>query len=248
MMLKTSDTQIVRAMVAGLALSASGLSLAQSAETKWDGDLELGYVSTSGNSETSNMKFRADAKRSSGNWLYDAHLDTLNAEEDGDRSAERYFLSNRLSYSYTKQNYWFTYGSYEDDRFSGYDYQATVAAGIGRRLIDSGTMNWDIEFGPGYRVGKLEEETADEKDDKEVIGRLFSKFSWQFSPNARFVQEIGVESGSDNTTSRSVTALKTDIAGGFALKLSYTVKYTEEVPDENKHADTETAVTLVYAF
>ena len=247
-MLKSKASNFSRLLIAAAGISASSLGLAQSAETKWDGDLELGYVSTSGNSETSNMKFRADAKRTSGNWLYDAHFDSLNAEEDGDRSAEKYFVSNRVSYSYTKENYWFAYGSYEDDRFSGYDYQATVAAGIGRRLIDRGTMNWDIEFGPGYRVGKLEQETADEKDDKEVIGRLFSKYSWQFSPNARFVQEIGVESGSDNTTSRSVTALKTDIAGGFALKLSYTIKYTEEVPDENKHADTETAVTLVYAF
>ncbi len=247
-MLKSKASNLSRLLIATAGISASSLGLAQSAETKWDGDLELGYVSTSGNSETSNMKFRADAKRTSGNWLYDAHFDSLNSEEDGTRSAEKYFVSNRVSYSYTKENYWFGYGSYEDDRFSGYDYQATVAAGIGRRLIDRGTMNWDIEFGPGYRVGKLEQETADEKDDKEVIGRLFSKYSWQFSPNARFVQEIGVESGSDNTTSRSVTALKTDIAGGFALKLSYTIKYTEEVPDENKHADTETAVTLVYAF
>lgn len=247
-MLKFNDSKLIRIVVAGATISASGLSVAQSAETKWDGDLELGYVSTSGNSETSNFKFRADAKRSSGNWLYDAHFDSLNSEEDGTRSAEKYFVSNRLTYSYTKQDYWFGYGSYEDDRFSGYDYQATVAIGIGRRLIDRGTMDWDIEFGPGYRVGKLEEETADEKDDKELIGRLYSKYSWQFSPNARFVQEIGVESGSDNTTSRSVTALKTDIAGGFALKLSYTVKYTEEVPAENKHADTETAVTLVYNF
>lgn len=247
-MLKFEGSNLIRFVIAAAGITASGLGLAQSAETKWDGDLELGYVSTSGNSETSNFKFRADAKRSSGNWLYDAHFDSLNSEEDGTRSAEKYFVSNRVTYSYTKQDYWFGYGSYEDDRFSGYDYQATVAAGMGRRLIDRGTMNWDIEFGPGYRVGKLEEETADEKDDKELIARLYSKYSWQFSPNARFVQEIGVESGSDNTTSRSVTALKTDIAGGFALKLSYTVKYTEEVPAENKHADTETAVTLVYNF
>lgn len=213
----------------------------------WSGDLEFGYVATSGNTETKTVKSRADVKREVEKWRYTIHFDSLNTSEDDDRSAERYFLSNKIDYKYSDRSYLFGYASYSDDRFSGFDYQAVVAAGWGYRIIENSTMTWDAEIGPGYRINKVED-SATEDDDREAILRAYTKYEWELSSSATFSQELQVEKGGDNTISKSVTALKTTIIGALAMKLSYTVKYTEEVPVGNKHADTETAVTLVYSF
>ncbi|WP_101759784.1 DUF481 domain-containing protein [Oceanicoccus sp. KOV_DT_Chl] len=213
----------------------------------WSGDLEFGYFESTGNTEESSIKGKADINREKEQWRYNIFFESLSSDTDGDRTAEKYFLSNRLAYQFTEKNYAFAYASYEDDHFSGYDYQATVAAGYGRRIMNEETMHWDVEVGPGYRESKVDEDSTEEDTD-EVILRMFSKYKWDFSENATFSQTVSVEAGDENTVSRSITSLSTRVVGALLLKLSYTVKYSEEVPVDTKHADTETSVTLAYSF
>lgn len=54
--------------------------------------------------------------------------------------------------------------------------------------------------------------------------------------------------GSDTTITRAVTALQADIVGNLAMKLSYTVEHTSQVPVGVEKTDTETAASLVYSF
>lgn len=236
------------------AISALGASISPSLHADelekskiWSGDVELGYVSITGNSEETSMKTRADINRERDIWLYNVHLESLNTESDDNRSAERYFFSNRLGREFTKTDYAFAYASYDEDHFSGFDNQATAAIGWGRRLIDEERMHWDVEAGPGYRISNVDDDSSSE-DSKEVIVRLFTKFNWTVSDTSSFSQTINVESGSDNTITKSDSALKVKIIGALALKLFYTVKYTEEVPVGTKHADTEMGVTFNYGF
>lgn len=229
-----------------VALSAAGEVIAEN--NIWSGDLEVGYVSTGGNSETSTLKGRVDLKREVDNWRYQFHFDSLNAKEEDGRSAEKYFLTNKLDYKFSERSYTFAYASYEDDRFSGFDWQAVLAAGYGRRLLETDTMTWDAEVGPGYRISNIGDTAGEEDTEREVILRAHTKYQWKLTDTATFEQEVTSESGADNTVTRSITSLKTTIIAQLAMKLSYTIRYTEHVPAENKHMDTETAVTLVYAF
>lgn len=223
-------------------------SLAQDPGTSpWSGDLELGYVSTSGNTDTKNIKALADINREVEQWRYNISFDALNSSKDDKRSAERYFLSNKLDYKYSERSYLFGYASYTDDRFSGYDYQAVIAGGWGYRILDQPTMTWDAEVGPGYRISKVSKE-EEGSDEREAILRAYTKYQWQLSDSATFSQELQMEKGGENTITKSVTALRTTIVGALAMKLAYTIKYTQHVPEGIKHADTETSVTLVYTF
>lgn len=234
---------------AGMALLCAAASTAALAEQEkpWKSELELGYVSTTGNSETSTLKARGDGTREAESWRYNAHFDALNAEEETGRSAEKYFFTNKLDYKFGSHSYLFGYASYEDDRFSGYDWQAVAAAGYGYRLLENDTMTWDMEAGPGFRYSAISDDVAAD-DEEELILRAYTDFEWKLSDNATFEQELSTEIGQDKTISRSVTSLKSTIVGALAMKLSYTIRYTDNVPPETEHADTETAVTLVYSF
>lgn len=234
-------------MISLLALCASCCAYAQDGKI-WEGDVELGYVSTSGNTDTSNLKGRVDIKREQDAWRYLVHADALNASQDDERSAEKYFVSNKLDYKFSDRTYVFGYAGYEDDRFSGFDWQATVAAGLGYRILETDRMTWDAEAGPGYRISKVSDTSTGDSDQREAILRGYTKFQWKLSANAVFEQEVSVESGGDNTVTKSITSLKTAIIERLAMKLSYTVKNSSDVPDDTKHTDTETAVTLVYSF
>jgi putative salt-induced outer membrane protein len=213
----------------------------------WSGDAELGYVATGGNSDTSSLKARTDIKRESDPWRYLVHADAFNASENSSRTAEKYFLSNKLDYKFSDRSYIFGFASYEHDSFSGFAWQGTAASGVGYRIIQNDTMTWDVETGPGYRVSKVDD-SSEGSDQHEVILRLSTKYSWKLSDTATFEQEASVESGADNTVTRSITSLRTAIVGRLAMKLSYTLKNSSHVPSDTKHTDTETAVTLVYSF
>lgn len=213
----------------------------------WSGDMELGYVDVSGNTNETSIKSRADVTRERDRWRFTIFYDSLNTKAEDERTAEKYFYSNRLAYAYTKHNYAFGYASYEDDRFSGYDYRATASGGYGRRIYNEEDFKWDIEVGPGYRYSKLDEESGSDETE-ELILRAFTKIDWAISDTTDFSQSLSVESGDDSTVSKSITALKSRINGYFSLKISYTVKYTDSVPDDKKHADEETALTLTYSF
>ena len=78
--------------------------------------------------------------------------------------------------------------------------------------------------------------------------RLAGSLSWNISKTSHFTQDLSAEIGEDTTVSKSVTALKTQIDGSLAMKISYTIKHTSEVPADIEKTDSETAVTLVYGF
>ena len=213
----------------------------------WSGSVDFGYVNTSGNTEETTIKSAADIKREKNEWRYNIVYNSLNTKSSDTRTAEKYFLANRLAYSYQDNDYVYGYASYDDDHFSGFDSQMTASAGWGHRIINEENMEWDVEIGPGYRYSKVDDNTTAD-DSEEAILRLFTSYKWDFSDTSTFSQALNVEGGEDNTISKSVTSLKVDIIGALALKLSYTIKYTEAVPVATKHADTETAVTLSYSF
>lgn len=214
---------------------------------RWSGSIELGFVDSNGNTEETTTKSRAEIYRETAQWKYTLLFNSSASQTDGENTAEKYFLANRLSYKYSEQDYIYGYHSYEDDRFGGFDYITTLSMGYGRTILDNDTMEWNTEIGPGYRYSKIADKIHGE-DSEEAILRIFTKYIWAFSENSTFSQDFDVETGSDNTISSSRTALEVKVIGEVAIVLSYTIKYKEQVPVGTRHADTETAVTVSYSF
>ena len=236
-----------RTTLAALATLSCACSFAQEIASPWSGDAELGYVASEGNTDAKSITANGALIWEKGDWKNNTEMTTLNTKSSGDRSAEKYFLSNRLAYTFSPNNYTFGYLSHDDDRFSGYKYKSTIAFGYGRRLVNRDTMLWDAEIGPGYRRAEIAAD-AEGDDEEEGILRLSSSFRWDVSPSATFEQKVSVESGNENTVSKSTTSLKTSVVADIGLKIAYLVNYTEHVPPGKVHADKQTTITMVYSF
>lgn len=236
-----------RFTLAALLALSSAYGFTQEGQSPWSGDAELGFVASEGNTDAKSVTANGALIWEKGDWKNNSELTSLNTKSEGVRSAEKYFVANRLSYTFSPNNYTFAYLSYDDDRFSGYKYKGTIAFGYGRRLINRDTMLWDAEIGPGYRRAEIAADAIGD-DEEEGILRLSTNFRWDLSPTATFEQKLSVESGDENTVSKSSTSLKTSVAGGVGLKVAYLVNYTENVPPGKVHADKQTTVTMVYSF
>ena len=211
----------------------------------WYNEIELGYLMTSGNSETEVLNAKTKTQYENGSWRNRLELTAMNAATDDVRTDERYNALGKSDFKINEQDYSFLRGEYERDRFSGYEYQGNAAFGLGRRFIDEADMLLELETGPGYRQSKEEVSREEHTDTILYAGQ---RFSWQFTPTAQFSQQLSVEQGSENAVAEMLAALRVGINEHFALKLSWRGEYTDKVPDNVERLDTETGINLVYGF
>ena len=221
-----------------------GTAMAEDKDSQWSGEAELGFVSTSGNTETQTLKAKGKAVNERDSWKHELTLDALNTEDSKVRTAERYNLAGKSSYDITVHDYGFGNISYEDDRFSGYEYRASLTAGYGRHVLTADPVKLDLEAGVGGRKSKPDNGNT----DNEAILRLAGFLDWKISDTSKLTEDLTSEIGDDVTISKSETGLKTQINSTLAMKISYMVKYTSKVPVGIEKVDRETAVTLVYGF
>lgn len=225
-------------------LFASGTALAAEEPAAWKGEFSLGMLLNEGNTKSKTIKTGFIIGKDIEKWRFNADFKSLTESKEDNNTAERYSLNGKVDYKFTENNYAFLYSSYDEDRFTAFDYQATIAAGYGRRIINSETQEWDVEIGPGYSV----DEYDDGYNEEEAIARLATKYTHKFSETSTFIEDLNVDAGSNNTSTRSETALKVMINSTLALKVSYYIKYNETVPADTKHYDTETSVSVLYTF
>lgn len=129
-----------------------------------DGSLSLGVLSTTGNTDTSTFKARLELKKNLTDWLHYLEMDGLYKEGSvvndlGDRiretTAQKYFISFQSAYKLrTEDETVFMIGSYTRDKFSGFDYQGTIATGYGNSLFRTDKNYLKINIGPGFHAYK----------------------------------------------------------------------------------------------
>ena len=212
---------------------------------EWKGEGELGYTSTSGNTESESLNAKLGVEKTHEKWTNKAKLDTLQASTSGVKSADRSTLSARSEYKYAKKMYAYGAVRYEKDKFSGYDNQSSISFGLGAQFIKNENHELDASAGLGYHQ-KKETATAKVIGEGILIGNL--NYAYIISTHATFKEKILFEAGNSNTYSESETSLKMKINGNLASKIAYTIKNNSTVPAGSKKTDTITSVALVYGF
>lgn len=210
----------------------------------WSSEAELGFIQTTGNTETESLNFRFGLNNKRKDWEHTLKVESTNSSDSTGATAERYFLSFKSQYSLSELDYLFGRIKYEDNRFSGYNYQASEVLGYGRRLVNSGKLKINTEVGAGVRQNSFDNGSS----NAESIFVIGGDVNWKISKTASLTEEITIEIGEDRTISKSVSGLETKINHSLSSKITYTVKNSSDVPVGTRKTDTELAVTLVYAF
>ena len=227
-----------------LLLAVPVLATAQDEEDGLSGQVALGYLATSGNSDSENLSLSFGGDYYAEVWHHNLEGRAVRAATSGVTTAEAYALSWQSDRDFGEKSYMYVRAAWDKDKFSGYDQQVREVVGYGRHFIDSERHEFNGEAGVGLRQSDLRDGT---KDDESIV-RLSADYAFQLSDTAEFKQLFGVESGSDNTYTESVTSLSADVFGNLAIVLSYTIKRNSDVPAGTVKKDTFTAIALEYSF
>ena len=236
-------------LLSSLSQAEESTDTATPAEANWSGNTELGFIQTSGNSDTQSFNGKFNIVRDLQPIKTAFKFEALTSEESGDPSKEKYFSELKFDYSLGEFDYLTALLSYEDDRFSGFQYQSTLFLGYGYRAWHSEQGKLDLEVGPGYRRNALEARNEHgEKVEEEAVGRLGLNLEVNISDSAKFTEVITIEGGDSNVVYKSDMGLQSTLVGKLAMKINYQVKHTDEVPEGTKNTDSLVGVTLVYSF
>ncbi|QIZ77461.1 DUF481 domain-containing protein [Ferrimonas lipolytica] len=220
------------------------------AVAEYSAEAELGATMTSGNTESTSILAKYNSEHKLGDWTNHYKLEALYSEDDDERSAERYRGEVQTDYPASGKHYFFAVLNAETDKFSGYEYVVTGAAGYGNRFIEEEDMTLLFEVGPGYSYKKIDEDLVVDKDNEsDVIVRAKTEFWWKFSDNAEFKQTLGSDIAFDGATiSFSESSLVANLVGELAMKLSYNIKHNSDPGGDTDSTDTILAATLLYKF
>lgn len=215
------------------------------AERDWRGEGDLAFSKASGNSQSESLLANLSIVYERDRWTHTGRIEAVNTSEDDERSAEAYVLTGKSDFSLNETYYVFGKGRYEDNRFSGYEYQASATTGLGMHVIDSEVAKFDLEAGVGYRRS---EEQGTGNTLNEAVVTLGGIYTRQITETTRFDGRLQTESGKDNTYAESELAVRVKINSHLAMKVAYLVKHNTDVPDGTKNTDTLTSVGLTYSF
>ncbi|HET9693441.1 MAG TPA: DUF481 domain-containing protein [Steroidobacteraceae bacterium] len=152
-------------------------------------------------------------------------------------------MRGQSQYELTQRAYAFGAARYEDDRFSQYDYQASLAGGFGYRIVDTERTKFWVQGGPGYRYAEIRE-TGEQEDG--VIFRGDVGFEHQLTETTRIVERFLVEAGLDNTYLQNDLALEVTITGALGLRVGCQVRHNTDVLPGIEGTDTLTTIGLLY--
>jgi putative salt-induced outer membrane protein YdiY len=217
---------------------------------------EFGFLVASGNTNTSTITAKINTSQELTSWsyqiignaLYKQSQQKVEGEKSNTASAQKLFLSGQLDHKLAEpDDRLFIYGEYENNRFSGFRYQAALATGWTSRLWHDKQSEFKYSVGPGYAISELEDDNSEE-DSRGLIVRAAMEYKRKFSKSATFRQFVSTEAAQEFTKTKSETSLSTKLTGALAMKLSLVMNLDTSVGPDTEELDTEAAVTLVYQF
>lgn len=229
---------------------------APAVQAQWTGKAELGLLFASGNTESKSANTRLDLTHEGSRWRNNFFFSARYGENAEFATGERYEGRYQADWKINAKLGWFGRLRAEQDRFSGFAYQASAATGATYKFIDSPTTQLDGSFGAGYR--RMQPQLLIRTDAGEVLNRikgdedgepvasLASNYEHAFTENTKLTNKLLAEAGTDNTAVQNDIALNVNITKAFALAVGFGVRYNTDPPPLAKSTDTISTVNLVY--
>lgn len=232
--------------------------------------IELGYITTSGNTDTQTASLDMTGKMDLREHGLKLDFDYIYGKDAAVESRNK--LATELNYDYTFSKY-FAFNSlvgYKDDKFSGYDYQVYTGPGIKYIAIKSDHHALNFQNNILYSVDKDTDKYYDNLDveiqypyidpsrdqaTRIVVGRkneyasilLKTDYTFKITKLIKFTQEISYRADMkdyDTYFVKAKTGLLSKFNATFSMGINYKIDYVNTPPVGNVYTDNTFSVTL----
>lgn len=220
---------------------------------QWTMKAEAGLVANRGNTDADSSNLKLDVTREYARWRHNAGLAAVYASDSTGTTAQRWEVRGQSDYDFSQKGFAFASARYEDDRFSGFEYQSTYGLGLGWRFFDDPITKLTSQLGFGYKISQTREALEEDgvtviprRREEELVSQGRVNFERQLTDTTSLLAKLLVEWTEPNTFSQSDVSLQVKIIDALALAVGYSVRYNTDPPPGFRHTDTLTTLNLVY--
>lgn len=247
-MVSTWGSRLIR-----LAAAAALLLPVSPAFAQWTGKGQLGLALSTGNGDSMNLNARAEVKHTVDEWQRRLAISAVYESDDDESTSQMFEVEGDSRYSFNPRDFWFGSFRYQNDRFSGFRYQATIAGGIGHRFIDTDRTKLTGQFGLGFKAT----ETRDAIDPATQLLVLGAKtdsiaavggLDWEHkvTDTTTVYNNFAFEAAKQNNFVRNETGVSVAMTSRLALAVAYTVRYNTDPPVGYDKTETLLTANVVY--
>lgn len=228
-------------------------------EPTWKGSLGLAWVATSGNTDTSTLGLDFGLNRKPEPWGLEFAARGNRADNDGETTAENYFVSARAVRKLSTR--WEAFGglAWARDPFTGFDSQTVASAGVTYLAVESKRQLLKLDAGLAYT---WEDRVPPAEDVNFVGGLLGLGWEWKLGASSKLTERLVFRPNFDDTDDwrlMSLTAIESAINDWLALRLGFDIRYRNqpiesadstdpENPTYQDSTDTTSTASVVFNF
>lgn len=214
---------------------------------------ELGYIETSGNTQTQTFNVAAKVNKNFDKHelglLFNAQYATDNTKIGNDKEIKNKYDSE-LNYDYALTEK-FSLGylvGYKYDKFSNFDYQAYTGPAVKYKIISTDDHNLKVAANILYAQDDLRV-TPNEVNNYSAY-RASGSYEWKILPNLKFNQDVGYRASfedSENYFANAKSSLTNKISDIFSAGLSYQIDYVN-LPGTKEYSDTTFTANIIIDY
>ncbi|MCP3697526.1 MAG: DUF481 domain-containing protein [Aliivibrio sp.] len=220
----------------------------------WESQVEFGYQSNNGNSDSQSLNSRFEGSYTSGQHRHTGEIKYYLSEKDGEANKNQLSLNLQSDYKISPDYYLYANFKGLNTKYSAYFNDYTFSGGLGYQISNSEKLLLEVEVGPGFRY---QNPNLDEIDDddlilpetvQEPIIRTNINMSWKALDNLTLAGEVTITAGHSNTRVDSEVSVTNNITEEIALRVAQSQEYLDRVPPGLSNTDSVFSVNLLFAF
>ncbi len=248
-------------------LSKADESQQPASGTLFSASAQLGFLYLTGNTRSADIKTGLDLRFERGLWrsafVFDLLVKKTETESDAankfETTDQKWSIASQTNYTLdsVKKNYVYASVNYEENRFSGFDSQASMSSGWGRRWYENKKSSFDADMGPGFKRDVTQVTTEEDKLDitSQTQGTLILQaqavYIRQINEHIEFKQVMIVKHAIEvgqNSIYKAESSITSKLIDSLQLKLNFVIDYNSKVDNDKENLNTETSAVLIYSF
>lgn len=205
---------------------------------------QLGFLATTGNTSTRSLALGGEFAYRPDRWVHSGKLAFAQNEDEGELKARSLTGLYRAARTLTPRLSAYGQYAYLRDTFSGIEHRNTVEGGLSYLAIDQEPHRLRLDGALGYE----KETRADAEDSSSAVAIAGARYQWRISENSEFTDEaraILTLANPDQWKAEQIAALTAAISSILSLRVSHTVRFSNEPVPTFEKTDTITSIALV---
>lgn len=212
-----------------------------------EGNAELSFVSTGGNSETHTLGSAGAITWRADRWTTTGTVAFVSAEAEGVTSARSLAGDVRESYRFSPRIELYAHGGYRRDLFAGIESRVALDGGVAFAVLTTAPHELRVDLGAGF----VNEDRLEQPIDRFAASTAVGDYKWTISEHSTLTDTIALtaslEDAADWRASNGL-ALTVELNRMFALKLSHKANYLNRPVEGFRKLDTVTSIAFVATF